>query len=501
MQFSSRALSSALRGWIWSACFLLLVLFAAASAHAQSVQGSVLGTVKDKQGAVAPGATVTLTNLNEGTVRTTASSSSGEFQFEDVTAGKYSFEVTLNGFNKFTESNVELSARQQLRLDVALEVGSVQQEVNVSGDTVSAIETDTPSINAVYSATDVANLPVNTRASASGTSALNIIGTLPGVQADHGAFSLQGGLPFQTEVSVDGVTIQSATGNSPIADAFPSTESISELRTDGALNSAEFGQPGEVTLTSKGGGNAVHGSAFWYHQNAAFDAIPYTNPTTTTKPKLVSNTFGGSAGGPVVLPHLYDGHNKSFFFGVYEGWRHPSQTTIFNKVPSTLMKQGDFSKYVSNTFSGSLNNPFTGGSYGTQLPAINASAQKLLALFPDPNVGDPTAYSDDGTYNYQANRDSSGSSNQFDVRGDQYIGSNQKFLLWGRFTFKNFPTNVTQNLLVPSSQNADKSRVLKISANYTITPHIINEFGFGFTRYTSGSPTASTARALPPDWD
>ena len=470
------------------ACFfatLICLLCFQSVSLAQSVQGSVIGTVKDKQGAVVPGAAVTLTNLEEGTVRTTQSSSSGDFQFIDVTAGRYTVDVTLAGFDKFSQQGIQLAARQQLRINVSLQVGSVQQEVNVSGDTVSTIETDTPSINAVYSATDVANLPVNTRASATGTSALNIIGTLPGVQADHGTFSLQGALPFQTEVSVDGITIQSATGNSPIADAFPSTESISELRSDGALNNAEFGQPGEVTLTSKGGGNTIHGSAFWYHQNAAFDAIPYTYPTTTTKPKLVSNTFGGSFGGPVVLPHLYDGHNKSFFFGAYEGWRHPSQTTIFDKVPSTLMKMGDFSKYTSAGFTG-LTNPFTGGSYGTTLPAINASAQKLLSLYPDPNIGDPTVYVDNGVPNFQANLDSSGSSDQFDVRGDQYLGSNQKFLLWGRFTFKNFPTNVPIELLVPSAQNADKSRVLKISANYTLTPHIINEFGFGFTRYTSG---------------
>ena len=482
MRFPSRAAREV--SYRVCACLLFLFISLTSSAPGQSVQGTVIGTVKDKQGAVVPAAAIKLTNLDEGTVRTTVSTSSGDFQFGDVTAGRYTVEVTLTGFDKFSESNIALAARQQLRLDIALEVGSVQQEVNVSGDTVSTIETDTPSINAVYSATDVAQLPVNTRASATGTSALNIIGTLPGVQADHGSFSLQGGLPFQTEVSVDGITIQSATGNSPIADAFPSTESISELRTDGALNNAEFGQPGEVTLTTKGGGNTVHGSAFWYHQNAAFDAIPYTYPTTTHKPKLVSNTFGGSAGGPVVIPHFYDGHNKSFFFGVYEGWRHPSQTTVFNKVPSTLMKQGDFSRY--NGTGATLTNPFTGGTYGAALPSINASAQKLLALFPDPNVGDPAAYTDDAVPNYQSNRDSSGSSNQFDVRGDQYVGANQKFLVWGRFTFKNFPTNATQNLLVPSSQDADKSRVLKISANYTVTPHIINEFGFGFTRYTSG---------------
>ncbi len=301
-------------------------LFGISSSRAQSIQGNIIGTVKDVAGALVAGADVTLTNSEEGSVRTTKSNDSGDYLFADVKAGNYTVEVSRSGFQKWSATGITLTARQQLRVDASLVVGSVQQEIQVSGDTITAINTETPSINAVYSAADVSNLPVNTRASASGTSALNIVGTLPGVQADHGAFSLQGGLPFQTEVSVDGVTVQNAGGgNTPIADAFPSTESISEIRADGVLANAEFGHPGQIMVTTKGGTNTIHGSGFCYYQNSAFDAIPYTYPTTTTKPKLTGKTFGGSVGGPVVLPHLYNGHNKTFFFGAYEGWRHPAQ--------------------------------------------------------------------------------------------------------------------------------------------------------------------------------
>ena len=94
----------------------------------------------------------------------------------------------------------------------------------------------------------------------------------------------------------------------------------------------------------------------------------------------------------------------------------------------------------------------------------------LLKFYPDPNVGDPTAYTDNGVANYVINKDTSGHSNQFDIRGDQYFGSNQKFLVWGRYTWKNFPTNSPEPLLVPSAQNTNQSRVLKLSANWTITP-------------------------------
>ncbi|HEY9127070.1 MAG TPA: carboxypeptidase-like regulatory domain-containing protein, partial [Acidobacteriaceae bacterium] len=230
------------------------MLFALATAvgWGQSTQGSILGTVKDSSGAIVPNASVTLTNVDTGVVRTATAGSSGDYQFLDVIPAKYDVEVTAPGFQSWKLSGAQLAARQQLRADVTLTVGGVQQTVQVSGDNASSIETETPSINAVYSADDAINLPTNSRAGGNGTSGLSLIGTLPGVGADaNGSFSLQGGLPFQTEVSVDGVTIQSATGNSPIQDALPSTDAISELRADGVLNSAELGQPGEVTIVSK----------------------------------------------------------------------------------------------------------------------------------------------------------------------------------------------------------------------------------------------------------
>ena len=503
IQLSLKYLARVSRAHIVAITVSIILAGFAVGAEAQSIQGSVLGAVKDKSGAVVPGAKVTLQNLDDGTVRETVSNGTGDYQFLDTPAGRYSVVISATGFERWSTSGLILAARQQLRVDAVVAVGDVQQQVVVSADTISTINTDTASISSTYSSTEVQNLPVNTRASANGTSPLNIIGTLPGVQEDHGSFSLQGALPFQTEVTVDGITVQSAAGNNPIADAFPSSESISEVRTDGAMNAAEFSQPGEVTVTTKAGTNAIHGSAFWYYQTAGFDAIPYTYPITTSKPKLVANTFGGSFGGPVVIPHLYDGHNKTFIFGAYEGWRHPASTTYQYIVPSTLMKQGNFSKYnVLNPVSGQygpisgLTDPFTGGSYGTQLPAVNGSAQKLLSFYPDPNIGDPTSYTDNGVANYQVNKDSSGTSNQFDIRGDQYFGSNQKFLLWGRFTWKNYPINQPEPLAVPSTQNTNQNRVLKISANYTFSPRIINEFSFGYVQNTTGQSSSFNGLAF-----
>jgi hypothetical protein len=474
--------------------FMLLLALASVKSPAQATQGAVVGSIKDAAGAVVPNATVTLTNTDEGTARVTKSNSVGDYRFLDAKAGHYSVIVEASGFEKFAVTGVTLEVRQELRVDGVLAVGAVQQEVKVTGDSMPAIETDSPTISGTLTTDDTENLPVNTRASFSGTSAASIFDALPGVQSDSSGISLQGSLPFQVEVTVDGVTTKSATGGNFIGDAFPSTESISEIRADGVLANAEFSDPAQVVVTTKGGTNTLHGTGFWYYQDSAFDAIPYTYPTTKTKPSVHGDTFGASVGGPVLLPHLYNGHNKSFFFGTYEGWRHPAQQTLQEVVPSTLMKQGDFSNYIvpngtgGNSFTG-LYDPYTGGTYGTAIPSGSISQIALNTLkqfYPDPNIGDPTAYVDNGVPNYQANVNVSGHSDQFDIRGDQYFGSNQKFLLWGKFTWKNFPTNQQEQLLVPSSLNNSQNRALKVDTNWIIKPNLINEGGFGFTRYVNG---------------
>ncbi len=486
-------------------CVLALGVFVISAVQrdwAQSTQGSIVGSVKDPSGYVIADAVVTLTNDAEGTTRVTHTGAMGNYRFLDVKAGSYSIKIEAPRFQVWTITGVALVVRQELRVDARLIVGAVQQVVRVNGDSVSDIQTDTPTVSGTLSSSDTEDLPVNTRASFSGTSAAAILGTLPGVQDDSSGISVQGSLPFQVEVTVDGVTVKNASGGYFIGDAFPSTESISEIRDDGVLANAEFGDPGQVVVTTKGGTNQLHGTAFWYYQNSAFDAIPYTYPTTTTKPSETGNTFGGSLGGPVLLPH-YNGHKKTFFFGAYEGWRHPAQKTLLEVVPSTLMKQGDFSKYVEPTQSGGnsftgLRDPFTGGSYGTSIPSGAISQIALDALkqfYPDPNVGDPTAYTDNGIANFQENVDASGHSNQFDARVDQYFGANQKFLLWGRFTWKNFPTTSPELLNVPSAINNNQSRVLRVDTNWTITPNLINEGGFGFTRYISGQTDSFNGNA------
>jgi hypothetical protein len=458
------------------------------SSYAQSTQGSMLGSVKDPSGAAVSGATVRLTNTETGATSTDVSGNSGEFQFLNISAGSYQLEVSAAGFDPQVLRNLRLTARQSLRADAVLTVGSLQQETTVDANAAGTIETDSASIDATLSAAEVRDLPANYRASSNGTSPLNMIQTLPGVQSDtQGNFSVQGGLPFQTDVTVDGITTRSATGgNSPLQNAFPSGDSIAEMRVDGVLNPAEFGQPGEVTTTTKSGTNTLHGGIFWYHQDSALNATPWGS---ITKPKLVTNDYGASLGGPVVIPHLYNGHNRTFFFGTYEGYRSPRTQPYTATVPTAAKKRGDFTRVLGTT---SLKNP-SGGNFALSAVPINAVSQKFLQFFPDPNLGDVTTFSP-GQINYSTNKDQSLFSNQFDLRGDQYLG--QKALIFARFTWKNYDQNQPKPLAVPSSKQTYQDRIFLVAGNYNFTPNLVNEFRYGFTFDTDGNTNGFDGRAF-----
>src|SRR5450631_108043 len=164
-------------------CLLLVLALACGQVRAQSTQGAVVGSVTDAGGAVVVNATVTLTNTDEGTTRVAKTNGVGDYRFLDAKAGNYGIQVEAQGFDKWSVAQVVVKVRQEQRVDVKLAVGQVQQSVVVSEDAASAIETETPTVSGTFTADDATNLPVNTRASFSGTSASNILGTLPGVQA------------------------------------------------------------------------------------------------------------------------------------------------------------------------------------------------------------------------------------------------------------------------------------------------------------------------------
>lgn len=468
--------------------FACALVGAPAALRAQSTFGTLLGTVKDTSGAVIPGASVIVTNTDEGSTRSATTDESGNYELVDTKAGHYSVRVSKSGFQTSQVTGLTLTARQTLRADVTLAIGQVAQSVTVEGTALGVIATDTSTVSSSFSQLQITSLPTNYRASANGNSPYYLLTVLPGVQSDGGGnLSVQGALPSQSQFTVDGISTTNVDGNSPLRNAFPSAEAISEMHAQGVGAPAEFGDPADVTTTSRSGTNALHGSLFWYHQNAALDAIPFG---ASSKPKKVANDFGGSLGGPVVIPHLYNGHDKSFFYADFEGFRFPRTGVVQNTVPTQAMRNGDLSTFCPEGFTNGLcNNPsnqitnLNGTPFANnQIPSglISPVAQKILGLYPLPNV--KSIFTGN---NYDVNVPANLNSNTFDVRGDQYFGS--KLSIFGRYTFKNITELSPQKLLFPSSTNFDHYRLLVISATDTLKPTVLNEFRFGFTNEPNGS--------------
>jgi hypothetical protein len=453
-----------------------LVCLSASSSFGQSTFGSIIGTVKDASGAVVPGATVKIINTDENTTHPVKSNASGDYELLNVLPGHYSVTVSSSGFETFTATDVLLVARQTLRVDATLKLGQMSEVVTVESSEEGVIQTDTQVIQETFDPQQLLNLPANIRANGN-TSPYQLIQVLPGVQSDDsGNFSIQGGIQSQTQYSLDGISITDVTGNSPLTNAFPSSESIAEIKVQGVGNPAEYGQMGDVTTISKSGTNEFHGAGFWYSQNAAMNAVNYGE---LTKPKLIANDFGATIGGPVIIPHLYDGRNKTFFYGTYEGFQYPKASTVQDEVPTQAMRNGDFSAEGVT-----LINPTTGTPYPNDtIPSslISPIAQKILSLYPLPNAGDLNV---SHAANYIVNHNTTYSSNQYDIRIDQYLTSKQT--IFGRWTWKDINSLSANDLLLPSSSNPDNYRLLTLAHNYVIKANLINEFRFGFTHNDNG---------------
>ena len=475
---------------------IALASLSSLTAPAQSILGSLRGTVHDTSGATVAGAAVKVVETESGSTREVNTREDGAYTLVDLQPGTYQITSSYPGFGKQTAENVTLQARQSLRFDFTLTVKG-KESVTVNADAVGAINTSDAQISAALTPKAVLNLPANYRGAGS-TSPLNVVQTLPGVQPDSGGyppqpsaspnpsikFSIQGGLPSQSETTVDGISAQNQTTNNILGDAFPSAEDIAEIRVDGVNNNAEYGQPGEITTVTKSGGKRLHGSAYWYFQNSGFDAVPFGS-NAANKPKKTANDFGGSLGGPVVLPHLYDGQGKTFFFADYEGLRYVTARVVQYVVPTAQMRAGDFSQEVAV-----LNNPFTGRPYPNQNLTPNSSSAALLPLFPLPNlhVGQSVAavLADPSTpYNYLSTKRNDINSNQYDLRVDDNFGALGSAFV--RYTNKSINQVQPADLALPNGTAFADYHILASSLTTVLTPHLANEFRFGFTLEQDGS--------------
>jgi hypothetical protein len=456
--------------------FLLLLLFGwLPSAKAQSTFGDVIGVVKDPGQRAVAGAQVALTSAEEGDQHTAVTDADGAFHFVNLKPGHYNIVVSAAGFADFKISATPLAARQTLRLDVELKLASTSQTVEVAADSGPTINTENGTITGTLANQQITQLALNSRAVS--TSPLSALALSPDVQQDgQGNISVGGATASMVGYSVDGISTANVRQNGALQDAYPSSEGIAELKVTAFNNNAEFAQIGDVTFTTKSGTSALHGSLFEYLQNDALDARVLN--FTEKAPKRY-NTFGGSLSGPVSVPKLYDGKDKTFFFFDYEGNRRRTSTAEQYLVPTLAQRNGDLNGLPIANSTGTLMNPATGQPFQSNtIPStqINQTAKTLLNEYyplPNANLNSPGA-----SFNYETLVPTPSNTNGLDLRIDQNITAKQQ--VYARVSWKNVLTDVA-NPLLPNDADTEHNRSVLVSYNYAMNSKWVNEFRVGFT--------------------
>jgi hypothetical protein len=470
-----------------SAIAMATLLFASWTLS-QSTFGNIVGVVKDPGQMAVAGAQLVLTSLDDRSIRNTSTDANGAFELTNLKAGNYELVVHADGFADYKFSSLQLTARQSLRVGADLRLATSTQSIEVKGEAGPAIDTENGTIGDAKNFQEITNLPVNYRGAT--TSPLAMLATVPGAQQDaNGNVSVGGGLPSQVQYSVDGSSTVNIRQNGALGNMNPSSELISEFKVTQFNNNAEFAQIGDVTISTKSGGDQFHGSGFEYFQNDALDAEVWNSGD---KPHKVYHTFGGSLGGPVLLPKLTHGKGKTFFFADFEANRRRFSTPLFLFVPSSAMRQGDFS-----ALSTALVDPFTGKPYpGDKIPGgaqctntqdcINPVALNLLNNYiPAPNIN-VSAANFGSQANYLQQTPTPSDTNGFDLRFDRTITSKQSIFVrwsWKHLTAKSLTDSAlsTVNNFLPPDQDSEHNNNVIVSHNYLITNNLVNEARFGLS--------------------
>ncbi len=449
-------------------CCAVLVASCTA-ARAQLATGQFNGHVFDQNGAVVPGATVTLQDVQSSLSRTAKTNGEGLYQFPLLSPGTYKITVTQSGFQSAVSPELKLDVNQISTQDFHLQVGAATQTVNVTASAAELLQASTSNLGSVVEQKTVNDLPLNGRsfsALLTLTPGSNPVNYSQNGSVGYGTGFGSAGIPGSTYTFpssqgqwnrenlyyLDGVINTAAFASS--YDVGPIVDSIQEFKIQSHNDEAEFGSVlgGVVNMVTKSGTNSYHGDLWEYLRNNAFDS---RNPFTDFKANVPAppasfrqNEYGGDFGGPVRIPKLYNGTNKTFFYAAYEGWRYSKAAGKSYISPTAAELNGDFSNASVVTSTGKpalLYNPFTTagtpGNYTRQLlgdghhiPAsmINTGVQAYLKGYSDTANFTPTT---PGGSNTILNAVGTDDANAFTGRADQNFGSNNT--MWFRYSFLN----------------------------------------------------------------
>lgn len=369
-----------------------IVILAGASMFAQTSTGSLSGTVTDPNGASIPGAKVVATSVTTGSKLETLTTDAGLYVFPTLPVSTYNVTVEKTGFKKLNRPNIEIRIAQRVDMNLGLEVGDVQQTVEVTAE-APLLETSTSEKGQTFSPKFMTNLPLFTGAIRNPRSFLSY---MPGVNAGA-EMSISGSGGRAQEVQIDGASLIIPESGGTVFN-MPSAEMFGEFKLLTGAYSSEYGRFGggvEIYVT-KSGTNWHHGTAFLNMRRDIWNANAWarnasTNPATSFRPKERQNEVGGAAGGPIHIPKVYDGRDKTFYYFTFSQRLLPANISFpLSTVPTAAMKQGDFSGisqliYDPATTMGATRTPFP----GNRIPANRFSkvSQALIPLIPNPTRG------------------------------------------------------------------------------------------------------------------
>src|ERR1700730_6728199 len=335
---------------IVSICLFSLLL--TPSVWSQKDAGSIAGTIKDASGATVPQAKITVTEVDKGTSLITSTGSSGDYVASPLPIGRYSVKVAMNGFKTAVTEAIEVQVQQRAVVDITLQVGAVAEQVTVT-NVAPLLETETSELGQVIDNRRVVNLPLNGRNFAQlAQLSAGVAPSEPGARnAGSYGFSSNGGRSYQNNILLDGID-----NNSNLTDLLnntsyviqPSVDALQEFKVQTNAYSAEFGRGNGAILNAsiKSGSNQFHGDVYEFLRNDKLDGRNYFD---RVRPAYQQNQLGATLGGPIIIPHLYDGRNRTFFFVDYEGFRVRQAQTQTASVPPPAWRQGDFSSLIDYT--------------------------------------------------------------------------------------------------------------------------------------------------------
>ena len=486
--------------------FLLSTLLAL-TAIAQDFRGTILGVVTDSSSASIAGATVTATNTATN-VRTRATTASdGTFTILFLVPGSYSVSVESAGFKTVSREGITVQVQQRLRLDWSLAPGLVTESVVVTGE-VPQLEVNNASTGAVLGQKILTELPQN------GRNPYMLARIAPGVMPtdtrlftrpfDNGgaaSISINGAPSASNDYLMDGIPNNDSSNTIAF---IPSVEAVAEMKVQSNTYDAEFGRAagGTVNLTVRSGTNSFHGSAHEFWRNNILDANEFFNNRSGLKraPQRF-HMFGATAGGPVVLPKLYDGHNRTFVFGAWESIQQSDPSSSLSTLPTLLERTGDFSKSFNSSGAllgifdplSSRPNPANPSSFiRTPFPGnvIPASAQdpvavKLMSFYGAPNQpGAPFT----AVENFARSSSSKDNYDSLLIRGDHTITDRQRLFVRVSSSIRHTGSdNRFQNAATDSGESQRISRGAALDYVNTLTSTVVLNLRYGFTRYGNSS--------------